>query len=408
MEDYRQRLVLEAIRRGNRSLEDIARDIGGIYPLELRALLANLQRSGKITWSDTGFVTTCGLDNGRSHSPSESTIFRPNALVLPEPHPHDYDWRFDQRTARMLSKLAIDSCLPDAGIVLLGAPTVFAEIARLLAPPPTCLLDASAELVELLQAAPLPASCTVVHHDLLSGFSWDASFPVDVIVCDPPWYEEYYAAFLAQGAHSLRVGGRLYLSLLPSSTRGDAVEGRRSIYSRAHQLGFDVEGQEVGVIRYETPSFERRSLEIADIDIQGGWRKGDLLVLRKVQQTPTCLVPASLSEAGSASPGVPWGEMLMGRYKVKVRGPFDDVDRDPQLIKIEEQNMLPTVSRRYPGRGRIDLWLWDNRVFGLRGRASFWAALHALAGRPIPPEVDVVVPLRRDRAADLLQGILGY
>jgi hypothetical protein len=178
-----------AVCRGNRSLEDIARDTGGIYPLELRALLADLQRSGKIIWSRSGYEVTRRLDSCCKRSPSEPTALLPDALVLPEPHPHDYDWRFDQRTARMLSELATDSCLPDAGIVLLGALTVFAEIVRLSTPPHTRLLDASVELVELLRAASLPASCTAVHHDLLSGAPWDAGFPVDTMVCDPPWYK---------------------------------------------------------------------------------------------------------------------------------------------------------------------------------------------------------------------------
>lgn len=198
------------------------------------------------------------------------------------------------------------------------------------------------------------------------------------------------------------------MSLLPTSTRDDAVKDRWSIYSLAHRLGFDVERQEAGVIRYETPGFERRSLQAGGIDIEGNWRKADLLVLRKVQQALTDPVAAPASGAASAASAHAWGEVLIGRYKVKVRGPFDDGDRDPELLEIEERNMLPTVSRRYPGRERIDFWLWDNRVYGLRGRASFWAALHILAGRPVPPEVDAVAPSRRNRAVHLLRDILKY
>jgi hypothetical protein len=77
-----------------------------------------------------------------------------------------------------------------------------------------------------------------------------------------------------------------------------------------------------------------------------------------------------------------WEEILLGLHKIKIKGPFDDYSEEPALLSVEEHDMLSTVSRRYIKRERIDLWLWDNQVFAVRGRAAFLAALLTLVGKP--------------------------
>lgn len=41
-----------------------------------------------------------------------------------------------------------------------------------------------------------------------------------------------------------------------------------------------------------------------------------------------------------------WEEVLLGLQKVKIKGPFDDYSEKPELLSVEENDMLSTGSRR--------------------------------------------------------------
>lgn len=208
---------------------------------------------------------------------------------------------------------------------------------------------------------------------------------MDVVLCDPPWYVEHYAAFLAQAAWVTQIGGRILVSLLPPNTRPGAITDRGEIFNIAHRLGLHILSMESGSIRYETPTFEHASLHSASIDIQKNWRVGDLVTFGKIDHPSRETIKEVLSSATSMMVSTQkWTEVLLGRYKVKLRGPFDDYVDEPELLSIEENDTLPTVSRRYKGRESIDLWLWNNRVFAVRGKAAFLAALYVLAEKIIP------------------------
>jgi hypothetical protein len=190
----------------------------------------------------------------------------------------------------------------------------------------------------------------------------------------------------------------VFVSLLPISTRPGAVNDRWHIIRTAHDLGLELQGAEPGLLRYRTPMFEATSLQAAGLTISSDWRSGDLITLRKVRDAHPDEVTQIMQTAKSPEAPDEWFEVLLGRRKVKLRGPFDDMSEPPALISIEPSDVLPTVSRRYERRSLVDLWLWDNRVFGVRGKTAFRAALRALAAEPAEPQMadDISDDLRRE------------
>ncbi|MBE7467630.1 MAG: hypothetical protein HS114_00625 [Anaerolineales bacterium] len=402
--DFQLHLVLSTIARGAHRLEEIARECGGLYPLELRVLLDDLVKQGQVRLSKKGYHLT--LFNKVGAGFAQSGILSDHLPILPEPHPHDCDWRFDPATSQYLARIILQESSPSGVVLLLGAPSVFIEMACSRNVPHTILLDWSSELTDYMIRFFLPDTFRLVNHDLLSGSLWQSHWPVDVVLCDPPWYPEHYAAFLTQAAYTARVGAAVIVSLLPLNTRPDAVADRWQIFENAQQLGLHLQTIEPGAIRYQTPIFESASLHATDFDLKSDWRSSDIAIFRKTSE-PSRDVVEKLLAATATTDKQEWAEVLLGRYKIKLRGPFNDYLESPTLISIEKGDILPTVSRRYPGRKLIDLWLWDNRVFAAKGKAAFLAALYTLAGRPRSHLSSSISDANHNRALDILSQVIG-
>jgi len=407
-QDFQLNLILSAIARGYHRIGEIARECGGLYPLELQAVLNELVKQGKINRSTEGYHLAPSSNPKIDSAKSNSLPSFNQSMELPEPHPHDFDWRFDAQTIRNLAEMLIAKSLREGRLLLLGVPSVFVELMKFHDVPHTTLVDGSSELINRLNQYRLPQSFTAINHNLSSSVLWKSEQEADVVLCDPPWYPEYYAVFLAQAALATKVGALVAISLFPVNTRPNAVTERWKILELAQRFGLHPQSIEAAKLGYETPLFETMALRSSGIEIDVNWRKGDLILFRKVYHTK----PEFIWEV-SASPSVEiiemgkWAEFLIDRYKVKLRGPFDDYSEAPELISLEKDDILPTVSRRYQRRELIDLWLWDNRVFAIKGKASFRAALNTLAGKALSNSDDKISEANYKRALELLRKIIG-
>lgn len=405
---FHHTLVLNALIRGAETLDQLVGECEGLYPLELLAILDELVERDYVIRTPAGYSSVpTALTVERPHSRSPAKIEAPS-IILPEPHPHDFDWRFDASTTSKLVDLMCQNLPPYGRILLIGAPSLFAAMVQLGDDaPPTTLVDWNQSLNLVFDNASLPSHLRFICVDLLHQALPSDMEPVDIVVCDPPWYPEYYRIFLGQGASLIRVGGVVYVSLFPVNTRPGAADDRAQVLGALQASGLHIRDLSAGALAYRTPAFERTSLQSVGLTSLSAWRRGDLLTLWKVR---------SVAFGGAGVDALPspvssdetWFEVLIGARKVKVRGPFDDADDYPELISIEPNDVLPTVSRRYIGRSAIGLWLWDNRVYEVRGRTAFRSALRALSGPSSPAPIPWHVTwAHHSRAVEILEDLLG-
>jgi len=317
-QSFQVQLVLSAIARGYRSIGEIAHEGGGFYPLELRTLLDELVKEGKITCSTEGYnlalSTTTNTNSIKSNSQQDLNF----SIELPEPHPHDYDWRFDNQTASLLAKMLVAEVSRQDSALLLGAPSVFVELTKFQNAPHTILIDKSAELINYLNQQPLSHSFVAVNHNLSPSILWQSNKPIGVILCDPPWYLEYYAAFLLQAAYVANPGAIIAVSLFPMNTRPNAVTERWEILEIARKLGLHFQSIQAGKLRYKTPSFELASLHSSSIEIGNNWRLGDLIVFRKVDHPRQEVILDFFAPSQLNTKESDWAEFLLGLRKPKL------------------------------------------------------------------------------------------
>ena len=370
-------VIKRAVERGATSFSQLLHSSEGMYPAELAALLK----------SEDILPTKSLMTHDRSTSSANRQLSLPligeQRLSLPAPHPLDHDWRFTEATLSLLTDVILESTRPDDHILLLGAPSVLVGILAKPIARTITLVDRNSALINHFSAYGLPETITLLQRNLFHETGLDGVATAQVVICDPPWYVEHYTAFIAHAAEAAALGATVLVSLLPMSSKSRALRDRWEILTQAQELGLHVQSIEASTLRYQTPEFEAASLLAADIALEADWRSADLLTLRKVHETDPAVVTRHIQRARNiyaTSDCADWEEIVLDGNKFMLRKPFDSPDTTPALFSIEPGDVLRTVSRSYPKREHVDLWLWDNRVFGVKGKAAFWTALHALAG----------------------------
>ncbi len=345
LDELRLRLTWH-LRDSTISFSKLVRSMEGAYPTDVLNALTSLQREGRISESflesllpPDASVAIVSLDDDTVDLGLGPKFMRP------EPHPLDYDWRF---TASSL--LLLDEALSRLGadrVATLGAPTLYLHLWKSGRQP--SLYDKNDCLIEQFRNLGLErlVCCDLLEHP---PFRSEA----DVVIADPPWYLEHYAAFINAAQQLLTDGGFLLLSVLPRLTRPSASSDRVKILDLAHANGFDVVEAIPAILSYTSPPFEVSALRAEGL-WHGSWRSGDLFVLKKTLRTPE----QSLQVRGITSEE--WESFTVGRTTVRVKhssGRQGCLRFEPASLTGDVY--LHSVSRRSPTRSRIDLWTSRN------------------------------------------------
>ncbi|GAA4506607.1 hypothetical protein GCM10023172_35990 [Hymenobacter ginsengisoli] len=371
-------------RPTEKTLHQIIVQSAGAYPVDVLATLNSLG----ISYQEDHWAY-----RANTLSKSESELAVPPSLFA-DPHPADYDWRFDSATVLNLT----DRLMAEAKggkIALFGTKTVFPPLIELGAD--VTLFNKSKAILDDLRSAGYTAG--LVECDLalpLPAYSNSYS----VVLADPPWYLDYYQAFLRRTAELLRVGGIMYLSVLPELTRPGAKAERMVLLEEAAAVGMVLVNQVAGSVSYETPGFEQQSLNAYGLYCQN-WRRGDLWVFEKQQESNEGLVePVTIDEPI-------WVEYRVGRKRIKVK-PGNPVDMTPFSYRAADPSgtILTQVSRRSPFRKDIDVWSSDNYAYTVTGICVLHECFRQLeANHSIPQIVSTLVSqglIHHKEQADLI------
>lgn len=319
--------------------------VPSVYPTELLAAIDRLRAMREIEPS---------LADAIRQEASTRQPQRPvGRSLLPLPHPLDFEWRFTADASRDLLNLASDLTPADGDVLLFGTPGLAVEALSL---PTRRRLSFLAEdnsvtqrLIALNEATGAPLSIGFCRAGLPRASA-------DAVLLDPPWYVDFIRPMLAAAATACRPGGVVILSLPPVGTRPSADADRESTVQFAARLGLDPLDHQPLAIAYDTPFFETNALAAAGVFAPAGWRRGDLVMFRRVRDN---------SRAGSLVSGRRrrWAEIPVGRMRLFVRPEGRGAGGLQGLIPLVEGDVLPSVSRRDPRRRAAQVWTSGNRIF---------------------------------------------
>jgi hypothetical protein len=288
-----------------------------------------------------------------------------NNNILSDPHPADFDWRFNEATIKKYLYDLIN--FSEKKIALLGTKTIF-----------TGLVDKKIDTIIFNRSASLLNDFRL--NGYLDGlvecdlFNKQPSFNnhFDLVIADPPWYLEYYEAFINRGSEFLNTGGILHLSVLKKLTRPFAANDRQEIIIYAQNAGFELVEIIPNYFTYETPNFERNTLKVQGLYCEN-WRKSDLFIFKKINFIKNEIVIDNKNDDES------WIEFKWKNKKIKIKQ--DNIQEDSFFYfeSADPSNIVFTnVSRRSPYRERIDVWTSDNlafRVYKLKILVSYFELL---------------------------------
>lgn len=254
---------------------------------------------------------------------------------LPEPHPLDFDWRFDDRTTTKLCEL-----LPkDQPVLAIGAPSV----AR--------LLEAQGRQVVLIDRQPLQGVKN--HLTIEAGGQLPNLLGYKTVILDPPWYVAEIKDWTSWASHLIGVGGEIVVSLWPDGTRPTALSEIKYLFEWFSAWA-SIDEMPL-VPRYVCPTFEDISQSrSAQLDVERSPRFGRLIKLR-LHALPLSRAINQKTER--------WLRLVLNNYQLALRLHEADsglhrLERVPGAINWQ----WPHVSRRAENRSQIDLWSSHNEV----------------------------------------------
>lgn len=334
-----------AIMDGASSFAALLHRLPGVYPA---ALLASLDRltSAKVIDPAIGLLVHqqatsngAGVVGGRS--------------LLPLPHPLDYEWRFTPDAARALLNRAADLTRAGGDLLLFGTPGLAVEALTMPIGRRVAFLAENNNVTDRVLALNHATGSPLAIAFCSAGLPRESA---DAVLLDPPWYLDFVRPMLAAAAHACRLGGVVLISLPPDGARPSAEADRQAAIAFARRLGLATIEHLPLAIGYETPFFERNALAVSGIYPPPQWRRGDLVVLRKVCAS-TRTPPASSTRRRD------WTEASIGRMRLFVRRGAEGRSDEASLISLVEGDILPAVSRRDPHRRLANVWTSGNRIF---------------------------------------------
>lgn len=366
----------DALGRGVESFHQLLLMLPGVYP---SAVLSSLQRLAAGRKFDArileGMAREVRQAVERESGPSRGAGSR--RIVLPTPHPLDYDWRFGASAVKSL----LDSCLEltktGDSVLLLGAHSLFRAAAECAYPRRMILLDASPSIVACFKDVGVEA-----HVELFDAFKDKLpELAAAVVVVDPPWYEEHLAAFMWVAEQLCADGGHILVSVPPLGTRPGMEQERANLFCWTQKLGLSLKRLEPAALAYVSPPFERNALRTEGIlNVPEEWRRGDLAVFSK--GTGAQIPRPALTSAEADQ----WVESSLSGVRMWLRKQCDREFVDPTLLSLVPGDILPTPSRRDERRPLVDVWTSGNRVFACRGRNTLRLIIDALAAGASPED----------------------
>lgn len=336
------RQVLAGMERST-DFDSLVERLPSIYPNEILLSVDRLASQGHVS------LALAQALRRQAAQPRENA--EAPASLLPLPHPLDFEWRFTQRTAHSLLDLLIKLTPFGGSALLFGTPGVacgalFVPVCRRL-----YFVGEDNVVSRRLHALNVGAGAPISIEAQLAKVGH-----VDAVLLDPPWYPDSVNSMLSAAAAVCKIGGTILISLAPPATRASAEEDQFDALRVARKLGLEFLERQPLAVRYDTPFFECNALHSQGVDPPMTWRRGDLLIFRKLRSTPAAII--------YPPPRRPWSEVSIGRMRLAIRHEPHPSLEGGSLRSIVQGDVLPSVSRSDPRRANALVWTSGNRVFG--------------------------------------------
>lgn len=255
-------------------------------------------------------------------------------LDRPDPHPLDFDWRFDEESTKKIVNLFEGS----TDILCLGTPSVSSKL--------------SGNNYILVDWHPFQ---TVDNH-LRVNINQHSPIITNskYVIMDPPWYLDVYLRWISWACNSVKSNTTIFFPIWPDDTRPDAKNEKEYLFDWLSMWGEYSLSKKL--ISYTTPYFE--TLSNVKNKKEQNTRVADLVTFT----FHTC-PPLSDSIINNDT----WVRYVFDNYQLAIRiiSDYDLEGGDSVEINFIDGMkdwIWPSVSKRAIGRNKINIWSSNNEA----------------------------------------------
>jgi hypothetical protein len=362
MEDDYFGLIDITVKNGIKDAVDfytLVTKCAGIHPLEIVHSLNRIHQNGML--DDHTYQQIM-------HNISEPKQYLNNdhcPKILPVPHQVDFDWRFSESGIKIFVG-HIDRLINNQSytrIAFIGSPSLFRHYCESNSKAAEFfLIDFNAN--KHINKEKLPGNVHVVNCNL--NYDLDTELKVDqihadLVVMDPPWYPEYYKKFFDISDIIGEAECLVYGVFPPMLTRESISAERYDINTYVSKLGFGELKYDPLCVEYYTPPFEQNVLKTNGIcNYPMCWRRGDFFTTARSKKAS---IYKGITEIIIRNGGWTEKSIEIVRFKLRQSTFSEDVEFNIRLDSLYENDIYPSVSRRFKGHEKINVWTSGNRVY---------------------------------------------
>ncbi|WP_421211895.1 hypothetical protein [Aeromonas sp. 600479] len=255
-------------------------------------------------------------------------------LDRPDPHPLDFDWRFDEESTKRI----IDLFSGNTNVLCLGTPSVSTKL--------------SGDNYILVDWHPFQ---TVENH---LRVNINQHSPIitnsDYVIMDPPWYLDIYFRWISWACNSVKPNTKILFPIWPDETRPDAINEKKQLFDWLSIWGEYSLSR--NFISYDTPYFE--ILSNVKSNTKPNPRVADLVVFT-FHSSPPLFDPIVNNDT--------WVRYVFDNYQLAIRVTDSTSSESNEKIEVQFINGMkdwiwPSVSKRAIGRENINIWSSNNEV----------------------------------------------
>lgn len=359
-----------------RSLEFLTAHLHGIDPISILDFLNDMEKKELLRHQDDLWLIE---ENARKHV---TDLLNPNPelylkkymgefATFTKPHPRDFEWRNTKKSVNYLSELALNGSAIEDHILILGMPTLFANLCKKDIPQRVTIVERNKGVIENLKELS-HERCKVIEADIFK-IDPETLGRYSTIVMDPPWYEEQFLQFMWVASQCLNLAGRLIISIPPINTRPGIGAERVRWFDFSERQGLCLYDLQANKLEYAMPFFEWNAARAAGAVVSPFWRHGDVAIFHKLE-SKSGFRPEHHEEENL------WHEVEINgcRFRVKIDNKEEDSSHEKIEIKplaTSPTNILESVSTRKPIRQEANIWTSGNRIYRTNKPMTVYSSL---------------------------------
>ena len=393
-----------------RTFEFISKYSSGLDPIQIAEILSELKSEGRLEKKDSMWVIpdskkplTLAFQDKDPHTYLKKYMGHFDFLKVP--HPLDFEWRNSKHSLNYLTNQMIRLTAPNDSVLILGMPTLFANIYERDVTQSVTLVERNKPIIHGLKK--FVNHKAKIHDADIFKIAPEKLGIYHFVVMDPPWYSEHFYQFVWLAARCLEVGGILAISIPPINTRPDIDIERLSWFQFCQQQGLCLENLFANHLEYTMPFFEFNAFRAGGIkNILPFWRKGDFAIFKKIKEQHSERKQYEEKASG-------WIEKEIDTIRIRIKPGEKDKGEAFSYVSLVKGDILPTVSSRDPRRNEANVWTSGNRIFKVSNPTLFLNCIEQLNGHnPLDDNVksvkqflDMVTDLEKSEYNNYLEWI---